>query len=489
MADASAEGAQEGVSGTLSQAQVISYALPVITFNMLMIPMSIIQGIYAKHYGIALSTLALIVFASRIFDAVSDPMIGYLSDRYRRRYGTRKPFIVAGGVLLLIAGFYLYVPPPQVTTTYVAGWFIAFYMAYTLFEIPHITWPCDVAKASTDRARLYSYRVVAFYCGMVLFYSIPLLPVFPTQDITPQTLKVAFFVSAALALPFLFQSMRSVPSGTPPVPFEEAPAQSRVVLLWALFKEIRSNKPMLIFSAAFFLGGIASGMWYGLIYIYVDAYLGMGDQFAKMFLAAFVIGIIITPIWYRLVIKFGKKSAFSASIMVIVVSYLYTGFLNPGQTSFATLLLLKVLNTTAIVGSLSVAPAMLADIADYAQWKTGVERNATYFSIKVFFEKSSIALGAALALAIAGWSGFVVTDAHFSPESIWGLKLAIVWGPVLFGSLSILFALLTPINERRHRIIKRRLDSRLKRALAPSSNPGSIKSSDPNQQETAFNAN
>ena len=70
-----------------------AYALPVITMLWLHAPLVIIQGIYAKYYGLSLTTIAAIVLLGRFFDAVTDPLIGYYSDRYRRRTGTRKPFV------------------------------------------------------------------------------------------------------------------------------------------------------------------------------------------------------------------------------------------------------------------------------------------------------------------------------------------------------------------------------------------------------------
>ncbi len=109
---------------------------------------------------------------------------------------------------------------------------------------------------------------------------------------------------------------------------------------------------------------------------------------------------------------------------------------------------------------------MLSDIIDYSQWKTGVEKHATYFSIKVFFEKANFAAGAALGLAVAGWCGFDVSSEAHSRESILGLKTAIAWIPTLVGLVSLIFIGLNPMNERRHRIIRRRLDARLVRTEA-----------------------
>ena len=214
----------------------------------------------------------------------------------------------------------------------------------------------------------------------------------------------------------------------------------------------------------------------------------MGDQFAKMFLIAFVVGIMVAPLWHQVAIKFGKKTVFCCMMIIIVFCFLYTGTLTPGETSFMELLLLKLLHTAGIVGVLSVSPAILADIIDYAHWKTGVQRSATYFSIRVFLEKTSGALGAALALGIASWYGFVVTEVESSPESIKGLKIAMVWVPVLLGVLSLVFIIMMPINERRRRIIKLRLDARLKRSLASRQDSKAKQSSRNIQAEIPLNA-
>ncbi len=107
-------------------------------------PIPILQGIYAKYYGFSLTTLATIILLARFFDAITDPLIGYYSDRYARRTGTRKPFILAGGLLLILSAYFLYVPiggdigeSSNVSVAYFTFWFMALYLAMTLFEIPH----------------------------------------------------------------------------------------------------------------------------------------------------------------------------------------------------------------------------------------------------------------------------------------------------------------------------------------------------------------
>ena len=130
------------VSGTkaqtsLTQPQALAYGLPLLPLYFLYGPIAILQGIYAKHFGLALTTIATVLFVARLFDAVSDPIIGYCADRYHARRGNLKPFVISGGVLFIVASWFLYVPPTDVSCGYFLVCFLAFYLAYTLFEIPN----------------------------------------------------------------------------------------------------------------------------------------------------------------------------------------------------------------------------------------------------------------------------------------------------------------------------------------------------------------
>ncbi len=204
----------------------------------------------------------------------------------------------------------------------------------------------------------------------------------------------------------------------------------------------------------------SSGMWYGLIFLYVDAYLGLGDHYAQMFLIAFIIGFAITPLWYKLSIWWGKKSTWVLGTILLIVSFIYTGFLAPGETGFIELVVLKTIQTMGFTCMGVVAPAMLSEIIDYSNWKERSERSATYFSIYAFISKSTVAIATALGLAIAGWYGFDATATSHSEPSIFGLTLAIAWLPPVFAILALAFILLSPINERRYLIIRRSLDMR-----------------------------
>ena len=463
---------------SLSLSHYLSFSAPQLIVIWLGAPIQVLQGIYAKYYGFSLATLASIILLARLFDAISDPLIGYFSDRYHRRTGTRKPFLVAGGLLLLVSAYFLYVPvggdaygpSTNVTVAYFTFWFMVFYLALTMFEIPHAAWASELARTSADKARIFSYRSIAGLLGMVCFYLVPLLPFFDTQDITPETLKVSVISAGVLMLPLLYFCIKNTPNSSSldaacnPNTGVQLDKQSS---LRDLLRSLVGNKPMVIFFSAFLMYGFGIGMWYSLVFLYVDGYLGLGEYFAKVFLLSFTVGIIATPLWCKLAIVFGKKTILSTAMILLIISFLYAGRLEPGVTGFWELLLLQVVNVLGGTCMVAFAPALLSEIIDYGTWKFRVEQTATYYALFAFLGKLNIAIGGGLGLAIAGWYGFDATSTVQTSEGITGIMLGMAWLPIIFIVIALVLIVLNPIDTRRHGIVRRRLDTRIHHMIQP----------------------
>lgn len=455
-------------SSKVGLATSVIYSLPQITAACIMAPVAIVQGVYAKHYGLALTAIATVVLIARIFDAITDPIIGYCSDRYRAKTATRKPFIWIGGLLFIVSSYFFYVPPEQLSIIYFMGWFFLFYLGWTVFEIPHLAWASELAGTSQEKTKIYSVRNIAGYLGLALFYAVPLLPFFESSEITPETLKWSAIVAGLVMLPLLYSCVKMVPDACGSLNrAEKIPAGlgllNRKQLACTLLETIFQNKPFLLFLGAYIFFGIGSGMWYGLIFIYVDSYLGLGDQFSGMFLIAFIIGIAATPIWYKVTNWLGKKMTWILAVIPVLFSMIYTGTLISGAASFHDLLIIKILHTLGLTCLGIVVPSALADISDYGTWKFGTNQGATYFSVFTLVAKVNVSLGIALGLAIAGLSGFDAAANAHSEASVFGLRLSISWLPVLLILVSLVFTAFFPITAHRHEIIRRRLEARAKR--------------------------
>ena len=438
------------------------FSMPHIATVWLLAPMVILQGIYAKHFDIPLTSIALVVLLARLFDAVLDPLVGFYSDRYYRNTGSRKPFLLAGGLLLLLASYGLYFPPEQVGVVYFASFYMAVYIGWTLFEIPHISCASELANSTSEKNLVYSFRNVAGYTGVLLFYCIPLLPFFDSQEITPDTLQVSYGIAAILLLPLIYLCLTVVPDGQP---LRQVNPQKRVLPKnWAAvgrsLRWLTGNQVFLHVTVTFLVSTIGFSMWLSLIFIYVDGYLKMGDVFAQIFMLAYVVGILATPLWYQVANRWGKKLVWSVALLLLMISFIYTTTLTVGATSLENLVLLKTVQTLGVTSIGVIVPAMISESVDYGCWKLGNEDTAMYFSIYTLISKGAAAIASALALAIAGWYGFDMTASSHSERSLWGLHLAMNWIPLLLTGLGMILVLLSPISSRRHDIIRRRLDSR-----------------------------
>lgn len=451
---------------SLSLSQYLSYVAPTVMITFLWGPIGILQGIYAKYYGVALTSIAAVLLISRLFDAVTDPLIGYWSDRYQAKSGTRKPFIAVGGLLFIISSYCLYVPVEPssvdvvkvVSTSYFLMWFLLFYLAWTLLETPHMAWAAELTPTSQAKNRIYSLRTLSSYLGILGFYLVPFLPIFQTREFTPQTLQWAVVIAGLFMLPALYLCLKHTPNG-PRINHQRTKEDT----LWALRKEIWRNKQLLLFVTAYFLFSGGSGAWFALIFIVVDSYLKLGHHFAMITLIALVTSIVSLGGWYWLSNRLGKKSVWGMGAFVYAMSAVFTGFLEPEQAGFISLTLVILFAYIGSGPNAAMAPALLADIIDYSSWKFGADRAATYFSLYTFAAKTSAAVGASLGLGIVGWYGFNPTIDVQTDGAIFGLRLVVSWLSALLMLLSIFVIKMIPMNARRHRIVRRRLDSRLLR--------------------------
>lgn len=435
-----------------------AYAAPVLASTFFVSPSTtVLPGLYAKHHGLALASLAAAILFARMFDAILDPLIGHWSDRLRERTGSRKPLILAGGVLMPVSAWFLYAPAGTAGIAYFTAWFLCLYLAWTLFEIPHSAWGAEIATAYEDRARLFSFRALAFYAGGLVFFLIPLLPVFPSHEINFDVLRASVIAVSALLAAMLVALWRLVPDGRPSPP--RAGESLRDIIV-----SVVANRPLVLLIAAYLIFGVGLGMWSGLLFLYIDAYLGLGQQVALVFAVATPVAVAGLPVWYRVIRRFGMPRTWAISNVGIVAAIVGTALLEPGQAAFLPLVAASLGVYFFASCQAAVAPAMLAGAADYGTWKFGVDRTATYYAVFTFTSKIVIGLGAAAGLALAGAFGFDATARVQTPQAILGLKLAFAWVPALVALAALPLILASPIDARRQDILRRRLGRRAARS-------------------------
>lgn len=456
--------------------KAIAYMLPQIGITLLVVPIFVVlAGVYAKYYGLTLGSIAAVMLAARFFDAVTDPLIGHFSDRWRERTGSRKLFILVGGCAVVPCSYFLYLAPESVSVTYFCFWYMAFYLAYTIYLIPYIAWAHEFTENTQEKTLVFSMVSIASQVGSGLFYLIPLLPFFISSEINPEILKVSVFSGIGLLSVGMFVALKIVPDGNMVIPKNRvatterlSQAMSGLSITSKIFEALSpfiSNRPFILYAIASFFLSLAIGMWYGLFFIYVDSYLRLGDEFAKVSLLGMVCGAIAVPVWYRLVLFWGKRTAWLVGMVLFVATLLYATLLEPGSKGLYGLFALKMTMTFALASSMVISSPMLCDVIDYGRLIDPVERTGLYFAVRSFLLKAEQAVGGAVALAIVGWFGFDVKALEQTEPGVLGLLMAISWVPALCVCLAMVFIALMPLTEKKMDIIRLRLKQRDERAI------------------------
>lgn len=446
--------------------RLLCFALPQVGLLLLFAPTMILAGIYAKYFGLSLGELAGITLLARILDAVTDPLVGYWSDRVRERTGSRKVFIAAGGMMLIPLSYFLYVPvgveassDNGVSLFYFASFYVAFYLAYTLFQIPYSAWANEFTKDGLEKVQVFTAINIMANIGTLIFYSAPFLNYFMTTDVTPGVLKLTTTLGIVMFVIGLALALKRVPDG----PGLNVVREARVVFrqqLSEFYTDLVANKPFLLYIAILIAAGLGAGLWLGLFFTFIDSYLQQGKVYAKISIVAIFIGFVAAPFWYKVTVKIGKKAAWLISSVGMGLFFLSLGFLQSGVGE-AVIIGLYVYYYMMAAAAGIIAGPIFCDIIDYGRLRKESARSGLMFALQGLLIKLPVAIGSALSLAIAGWFGYEATliggQTSFAE---FGMRLGVSWLPTLFIFLSLFLIARMPLSERRMDIIRKRLGRR-----------------------------
>jgi len=414
----------------------------------------ILATIYIAHYGLSAALVGLATMIVRLFDALTDPLIGYLSDRTRSAWGKRKPFMLMGLIVICPAIYFLYLPPTDPTFSYFLLGFLLLYLGWTLIEIPVGAWSAEVTSSAGARNRIFMYRRIMGMLGSAAMFSIPFLPMFPTTEITPEILRwVGGMMLVLLPLSILL-ALRFVTPGRDMATHEEGG-------FLPFIKAAARNGPFLIFLSNALLTGFAVGIYFALYFLYVTQVQGYAKEFVVISLLLIVVAALAYLFWLRVLDRIGHFrtcaiSNFGLALFIGLLGMQPTG----GQHLYMMTLNLAAIAFVASGWFISLAP-MLADAADFDLLKTGVSRIGKYYSFQSLINKFTFGLGGGAGFLLLALSGYDATvGAENTPEVITQFKIAMFVPTVIINVVCGFIILRFPITRRRHKIIRKRIEKR-----------------------------
>lgn len=438
----------------LSVAKSLAYVAPVVALSMLHAPaLSILPALYAKHAAISMATIGLVLTAARLVDVLTDPLIGYFSDNTRSALGRRKPWMIAGAALASISAFFWMRPHADAGALWFLTASIAVSLGWTLIEIPHLAWMNELSRSYHGRSRLAAFRAGAHHLGYLIFISAPLWPIFPTTEMTPEvTAAISWLVLALLPL--------GVSAATIAAPESVgAPRAAAGVGLGEIFSAFRRNRPFQILLMALAFAQLSVGMVAALYFFYIDAYLGILDRIAHIGLVTAIASFASVPLWPKLLRHIDKHRAMTLCVLTTALTLVAMGSIRPGESAYLVLAAVFSLSAIFAAGSQVCVTAIIADVIDYDELRTGENKAGVYYAATTFAQKLAIALGGGAAFLIAGLFGFQ-PDMQNTELALTGFFVAFIGLPVTLNIASALAAFSFPITRRRHRAIQLRLARR-----------------------------
>jgi GPH family glycoside/pentoside/hexuronide:cation symporter len=434
-------------SPPLSRLTLAAFAAPALPGAMLLLPLYVhLPVLYADTLGLGLTLVGGLLFVARLWDMLTDPLIGVWSDRIHTRWGRRKPWLLAGLPLCMLAAVMLFLPPDGSGGLWLLGWTMALYLGATMIQIPYLAWGAELSSDYHQRTRIAGWREAAGVIGTLFAAALPAL----FGDNSRAGIGTIGIAVAVLLPLCVLLALRHVPAG-------HAGTPQRLDL--AGLKAVWRNGPFRRLLLAWLLNGIANGLPATLVLLYVSHVLQAPADFAGLVLLIyFGAGIAAVPLWLKLAQRHGKHRVWIGAMLWNCVVFAGVPLLGAGDTLL--FLAISLLTGLCLGADLALPPAMQADVVDLDTARTRRQRAGLFFAIWGMATKLALAAAVGLAFPLLDLAGFSA-DGGNDGAALFALAALYALAPVGFKLAAILLMRRYPITPDRQRRLHQRIARRI----------------------------
>lgn len=403
-------------------AAFVSLEIPMATF---LLPLVLyIPAFYAGEMGLGLVVVGAAFGITKIFDVLTDPIVGALTDRYGPSGWRRRFWLLVSMPIMLLGIYRIFLPPEDVGWLHFAFWMVFLYVGWTLLQITHISWGIELSSERNERARIAAFRQAATLLGSVLVVFIPVVAdQVPGLDEGARVRWIGMFT--LILLPVLLGVVFLCAGEEGRAQEESGPHRWRDVF-W-IFKENQSLRALVYGNMGMLLG---VGAITGSLLFYVEQALRLGN-WATLALFPFLFsGLLFLPGWHYLTRRFGKRATYRIALLVQIPLLPIFLFI-PAENLLASVVCFIILGSNH--GAASFLPqAMIADLKDLTIHGNIRNRTGTYIAILQSTSKVAGALAVGIMYAVLAWVGFDPDPAATNDEaSLDALRWALAGVPAL----------------------------------------------------------
>lgn len=414
---------------------------------------------YTDTYGISAAAAGTIMLIARIWDMVSDPLMGIIADRTNTRWGKFRPYILWMALPYSILAVLTFTTPNFGETGKVIYAGVTYFLLMSIFtaiNLPYSSLAAVMTSDSYERAGLNSYRFIFAFIGQFIVTGTALtLGNFFGGDDSAKGYQYTLGLFAVVSFIFFMITFKSTKERV-------APPKAQQQNLKQDIKNLFRNRPWVIL----FFVGIISFIMFSMqnlsVAYYFKYYVGNGEG-VQLFNVIGTIALIAgIPLSKPLSKRFGKRNVYMASSLISGMFFI--ALFIPGNDNIITIYVLNIVAKITYAPAVPLLWTMIADTADYSEWKNNRRSTGLVFSAATFAQKAGWGIGGAL----AGW---VLALYEFIPNveqtatSINGIKLMVsVFPGILYMSCAILLYFYT-IDHKTCLLMQQDLDHRKEKEL------------------------
>ncbi len=392
----------------------------------------------------------------RCVDAFSDPLIGYLSDRTRTRWGRRRPYLLFGsfgcGVFFFLLFTYIPIRGQGWLFLHATASYLAFYLCLSLVSIPYCALTPDMTRDYDERTSLTGYRMAGAIIGVFIAAGLTrfLISLFPGErtgfSATAALYGVLFIILTLIVFRGVKEERAYMDEKPDPTP------------MFRLYIDTFKNRPFLSVLLAYILIELAIVLMSSTMIYYMKYYMKEEELLSTLFLTLLGTALVCIPFWAMVSRRVGKKWSYFMGIGVLSAAMVGIFFIRPGN-----LPLLYALTALAGLGFSTefVNPwAMMPDTIEYNEYTTGKRNEGIFYGMVGFGPK----LSGALAGLLVGWSldlcRYVPNLATQADGTLLGIRIVFCLAPVVFTLLGMIAIAKYPISLEKYREIVAELEKR-----------------------------
>jgi GPH family glycoside/pentoside/hexuronide:cation symporter len=391
---------------------------------------------YTDVYGISAAVAGTIMLIARFWDMAIDPVIGILSDRTNTRWGKFRPYLLFGAIPYAILAILTFSTPDLGSTgkvIYAGATYVLLMTAYAAINLPYSSLGAVMTGDTYERAGLNTYRFICGFAGQFVVTGLALtLAKFFGGDNKAIGYKYTLIFFAILSVIFFFITFMVTKERVQPPKAQKNSLKEDV-------KNLFNNKAWVILAVVGIVSFIMFAIQNAAIAYYFKYYIAKEDNVQLFNVIGTIALIVALPFSKPLAKKFGNKNVFMASSIISGIFFILIYI--PGPGNIVPIYIFNIIAKMAYAPAVPLLWTMIADAADYSEWKSGRRATGLYFSAAVFAQKAGWGIGA----AIAGW---ILTATNYIPNApaqtetaITGIKLLVSVIPgVLYMSCAIFMA-------------------------------------------------